>query len=84
MSRGARLLGRMKNNPRDDWQIGDVQRLCDAYEINCIAPSGGGSHFKVSHASQAEILTIPAHKPIKAVYILKLVRFIESVVGSES
>ncbi len=42
-------------------------------------PSGGGSHYKVSPPSRRAILTVPFRKPIKPVYIRKLVRFIEAV-----
>jgi hypothetical protein len=36
-------------------------------------------HYKVTHSSQAEIVTIPAGRPIKPVYIRLLVNFIERV-----
>ena len=72
------LLPLMRRNPAGDWTIPDVGRVCRAFGIRCIPPSGG-SHYKVSHASQPEILTIPARRPIKVVYIRKLVRFVEAV-----
>jgi hypothetical protein len=43
-------------------------------------PPRKGSHYKVKHVSHVEILTVPAHRPIKPVYILDLVRFIERVI----
>jgi len=36
----------------------------------------------VKHESQAEVLTVPARRPIKPVYILELVRFIDAVTGA--
>jgi hypothetical protein len=75
---------RMRDNPRGDWSIQDIEAVCNRHDIACNPPRGGGSHYTVSHPSQAEILTIPAHKPIKAVYIRKLVSFIEAVIGNES
>jgi hypothetical protein len=69
----------MKNNPLNDWRIGDIEALCREFGIRCSPPSGGGAHYKVSHDSQREILTIPARRPIKAVYIKKLVRLVEAV-----
>jgi hypothetical protein len=77
MARGEKLLKRMRDNPRD-WRIEDVIRLCNAFGVDCTAPTKG-SHYKVKHLSQAEILTIPAHRPIKAVYIVDLVEFIDRV-----
>jgi hypothetical protein len=73
------LLDRMRRNPAGDWTIHDVEVLCREYEINCSPPRGGGSHYKISHASRREILTLPFRRPVKAVYIRKLVRFIEAV-----
>ncbi len=75
----SKRLEGMKNNPLDDWRIGDVEALCREFGIRCTAPSGGGGHYKVSHDSHREILTIPARRPIKPVYIKKLVRLVEAV-----
>ncbi|RXD03366.1 addiction module toxin, HicA family [Sphingomonas sp. UV9] len=82
MSRGDRLLEAMRANPRD-WRIQDVVAACAAFGIACSAPRNG-SHYKVKHAGQIEILTIPAHRPIKPVYIRDLVRFIDAVRRMES
>ena len=45
----------------------------------CSPPRGGGSHYKVAHARMTEKLTIPYKRPIKPVYIRKLVAFIDAV-----
>lgn len=37
----------------------------------------GGSHVIFHHSKWIEILYIPAHKPIKPVYIKKLINLIE-------
>ncbi len=79
MARGAKILEKMRANPRD-WRIEDVASLCEAHGVACTPPRKG-SHYKVKHASQAEILTIPAHRPIKAVYIRDLVEFVDRVIG---
>jgi predicted RNA binding protein YcfA (HicA-like mRNA interferase family) len=71
----------MRSNPRD-WRIENVEALCRAAGVLCTAPRKG-SHFKVKHASMEEILTIPAHRPIKPVYIRDLVRFIDAVRRAE-
>jgi hypothetical protein len=69
----------MKASPAGDWSINDVAALCREHGIECMPPSGGGSHWKVSHPSQRDILTVPNRRPVKAVYIRKLVRFVEQV-----
>lgn len=80
MARGEKLLERMRRNPRD-WRIEDVQAVCSAFGAACTAPRKG-SHYKVKHESQREILTVPAHRPIKSVYIAELVRFLDAVTGA--
>jgi predicted RNA binding protein YcfA (HicA-like mRNA interferase family) len=78
MGRGDKLLARMRANPRD-WRIEDVVRVCDAFGVACTPPRKG-SHYKVKHSSQEQMLTIPAHRPIKPVYIADLVEFIDRVI----
>jgi predicted RNA binding protein YcfA (HicA-like mRNA interferase family) len=39
---------------------------------------GKGSHFHAKHPNAREILTIPARRPIKPVYIRRLVRYIDA------
>jgi hypothetical protein len=69
----------MKRNPVGDWSIREVEQICKEYGVSCRPPSGGGSHYKISHTAQREILTVPFRRPIKPVYIRKLIRFLECV-----
>lgn len=81
MSRAEKILARMRDNPRGDWTINDVERVCRAYAehgVRITAPTRG-SHYKVRHPAALEILTIPAHRPIKPIYITRLVDFIDTV-----
>jgi hypothetical protein len=78
---GEKLLERMRSNPRD-WRIEDVASVCRAHGVLCTAPRKG-SHYKVKHASMEAILTIPAHRPIKPVYIRDLVSFVDAVRKAE-
>ena len=73
------LLERMRRNLAADWTIRDIEAVCRAYNVRCAPPSGGGSHYKISHPSRREILTVPFRRPIKPVYIRKLVRLIEDL-----
>jgi hypothetical protein len=66
------MLDKMRANPRD-WKISNVETLCNQVGLTCMAPRGGGSHFRVSSEHLQGILTIPAHRPIKPPYILNLV-----------
>lgn len=40
-------LEQMARNPRGDWSIHDVQRVCEENGIECMPPRGGGSHYKL-------------------------------------
>lgn len=71
------LLERMKRNPAGDWSIQDVEALCRERGL-LFRPGKGTSHCHAKHPSAREILTIPARRPIKPVYIRKLVRYIET------
>lgn len=75
----ANLRDRMRANPATGWRIADVEKGCRAAGVLCDPPSGGGSHYKISHASQRNILTMPFRRPIKAVHIRKLVQFLDAV-----
>jgi hypothetical protein len=79
MGRGEKRLEEMRANPAGDWQIDDVGVVCRAFGIGLRAPRSGGSHCKVTHRSQHEILTIPARRPIKPVYIRRFVEFVDAV-----
>jgi hypothetical protein len=77
MAKWDKRLEGMRNSPQGDWKIEDVEAVCGTYGVG-FTP---GNHAKVSHSSQAEILTVPFHRPIKAIYIKRLVKFIDSVIG---
>lgn len=77
----AKLLDRMRANPRD-WRIEDIASVCAAFGIGCTPPRNG-SHYKIKHDAMPLILTIPAHRPIKPVYIRELVRFIDAIERGE-
>ena len=71
----GRLIDRMRDNPAADWRIEDVEKLCRQVGLTC-SPPNGGSHYKVSSHFEATILTIPARKPIKVVYIKLLMNLV--------
>ena len=75
----SKRLNEMAANPRGNWTIANVEALCREFGISCTAPTGGGSHYKVAHRAMREKLTIPFKRPIKPVYIKKLVAFVEAV-----
>lgn len=68
----------MRNNPRDDWRIANVETLANRYGFSVNRPKGGGSHVTLRHDSGAK-LTIPARRPIKPRYIKELVKVIDQL-----
>jgi hypothetical protein len=71
MARKRPLLDRMLDNPAADWTIADIERLCREEGL-LIRPPSHGSHYTVFSDALDGILTVPARRPIKPVYIRKL------------
>lgn len=75
MTSAEKLLARMRNNPRD-WSVEDLKSLAKRYEIDWRQP--GTSHVTFSHPGQTP-LTVPAHKPIKPIYIMKFLALLDAL-----
>ena len=74
--RAAKTPKAMRANPRD-WRIEDLERVAAAYGINLRKP--GGSHVYFTHPAMAEGVSVPAHRPIKPVYVRAFVRLVNRV-----
>ena len=77
MSRIEKLLNKMRSNPQD-WQIDILKKLARRFNIEWRQP--GTSHVTFRHPNGAKI-TVPAHRPIKPIYIKKFIRFIDEGKG---
>lgn len=73
MGKAQKLLDAMANNPLD-WKIAQVQTVAKAFGLTVHCP--GGSHHIVRHASGGKV-SVPAHRPIHAVYIKQFVRLVK-------
>lgn len=73
MASADRLLERMRINPRD-WRIEDLKVVARDYSIEF--RQNGTSHVVFRHPS-CGILTVPAARPIKPVYIRQFIQLIE-------
>ena len=80
MNTATKLLLAMRNNPRD-WSMEQVLSLAQRYSFE--VRSNGGSHHVLSHPALAETLTVPAHRPIKPIYIKRLLQLIDQVRDKE-
>ena len=75
MTKAEKLLARMRNNPRD-WAIDDLKVLASRYGIDWRQP--GTSHVTFSRVGFAP-LTVPAHKPIKPLDVIRVVALLDSI-----
>jgi hypothetical protein len=80
VSQAEKRLEAMRRNAVGDWTVEDIVVVSRAFGISCVPPKRG-SHYDVSHPSQAAILTIPARRPLKAPYIRAFVAFVDAVRG---
>jgi len=76
VSKIDKKLKSMKANPKDDWQISDLKSIAKQYSITYRQP--GTSHVTFSF-SDGLCLTVPAHKPIKPIYIKRFIECVESL-----
>ena len=76
MSKVDKKLKAMKPNPKNDWQISDLKFMATQYGIEYRQP--GTSHVTFS-SNHGLCLTVPAHKPIKPIYIKRFIELIESL-----
>jgi hypothetical protein len=77
MSKIEKLLNNMRNNPRD-WQIDTLKDIAKRFGIDW--RQLGTSHVTFRHNSGAK-LSVPARRPIKAIYIKKFLRLLDEGEG---
>ena len=80
MTKAAKLIEAMRRNPAGDWAIADIQRLCAQLGWQFLAPAHG-SHWKVVVPGRVANVTIPARRPVKPVYIRKLLALVDGGLG---
>lgn len=80
MNTKMKLLSAMRNNPRD-WSIDQLLAVAAQYGVEC--RNHGGSHHVFSHSAAAESLCVPAHRPIKPVYVRQFVALIDKAKESQ-
>lgn len=75
MVRADKIIDRMRNNPRD-WQIADLKSIAARYKIDWRQP--GTSHVTFSFPG-LQPLTVPSHKPLKPIYVIKFLNLIDTI-----
>lgn len=76
MNKRAKLLDAMRNNPRD-WRIEDLLVVAKQFGIAC--RNSGGSHHVFGFLGVEMDVTVPAHRPIKPVYIRQFLLLVDAV-----
>ncbi|WP_240906073.1 type II toxin-antitoxin system HicA family toxin [Thiorhodococcus mannitoliphagus] len=64
----------MRTNPRD-WRIGQIESVAEHFSIKVRKP--GGSHVVFMRDDCPLEVSIPARKPIKAVYVTQFIALID-------
>ena len=80
MSRADKRLQKMRRNPRD-WRIEEIQSVADSLGIEW--QHDGGSHV-IFRSLYGEHLSIPAHRPIKPIYIMRFLTLIANKQEAEN
>ncbi|MFZ2949597.1 MAG: hypothetical protein WA003_08945 [Desulfuromonadaceae bacterium] len=76
MTTTDKTLARMRNNPRD-WRIDDLLTVAERYGIE--VRNSGGSHHVFSATGVKDSLCVPAHRPVKPVYVKRFIAMIDSI-----
>jgi len=76
MATADKTLDRMRNNPRD-WRIDDLLSVAGRYNIE--VRNNGGSHHVFSATGITESLCVPAHRPVKPIYVKRFILMIDSI-----
>lgn len=77
MANAAKILRRMRVNPHD-WRIEDLKVVADRFGITY--GHHGTSHVVFRHP-RAGLLTVPAARPVKPVYIRRFLALIDKLEG---
>ena len=73
MSKSEKQIEKMRKNPRD-WTIEDLKVIAKRYGLDFRQPGSSHVTFRAKNKSK---LTVPAHKPIKPVYIKQFIELID-------
>jgi len=81
MNAATKLLEAMRRNPLD-WRIEQLQTV--ARTTGVTVRCEGGSHHVFSHPVVPDIVSVPAHRPIKPVYVRQFVALVDKVKESQT
>ena len=76
MNTATKLLAAMRQNP-NDWTMPKL--ITVANQCGMEVRSTGGSHHVFSHSSVNDSLSVPARRPIKAIYVKRFMALIDQI-----
>ena len=76
VSKHEKLLARMRNN-RQNWRIDDLMVVANRLGIDW--RNEGGSHHVFSFPGVEADVCVPAHRPIKPVYVRQFLLLVDQV-----
>ena len=77
---GRKTLQKMRAN-RMGWRIEELQAVAEEHFVEWRRPGRGGSHVIFSAPGVREIVSTPAKRPIKPVYIKQFVALVDAAGG---
>jgi hypothetical protein len=80
MVASGKTLQKMRKNPMG-WRIEELQTVAEENFVEWRRPGRGGSHVIFSATGVREIVSVPAKRPIKPVYIKPFVALIDAAGG---
>ncbi|MFO1433358.1 MAG: type II toxin-antitoxin system HicA family toxin [Candidatus Competibacteraceae bacterium] len=75
MTKADKTLDKMRISPHD-WRIEDLEVVARHHGLTVRKP--GGSHVIFQKQGVALEVSVPAHKPIKPVYVRRLIELIDA------
>ncbi|TXK99328.1 hypothetical protein BMR02_07815 [Methylococcaceae bacterium HT1] len=76
MSKIDKVIQKMRDNPRD-WKLDSLEVIAKRFNIQ--VRKSGGSHAVFMHKDSNIVVTIPAKRPIKAVYIYQFLVLLDDI-----
>ena len=78
MSKFEKLIQKMIINPKD-WKLDILESLAKRFDMQ--VRKSGGSHVVFMHTKSNIVVTVPAKRPIKAIYINQFLTLIDDIGG---
>jgi hypothetical protein len=66
------------------WRIEELQAVAAEHSVDWRRPGRGGSHVIFSAPGVREIVSVPAKRPIKPIYVRQFVALIDAAGGIET